>query len=301
MLLSYSQKVENKRLGIVAGIWGCLKWQGNQSAKPEQFEFMFLEYEDSPFDPTEESEKCFALSRSVKIYLRSDTKCLSQDTFDVLREMDNVFSVDLQDAVRKLACKTCQREEKEGYFWLENGLKLSTDNTRCNDLNRHKIRKEVMAIMSKPFILQSLINEVKADDLQEFQNSDILQKMESGDFERGQQIWIFHDKSTDWCNPFARFNPYAHVVVYVGARTVENETVHEVVHVSKSWGCGHLMKARICRQDIKEVIKPHDKVLPGHPMEEWQYSANAHQAIAARAEECVDPSKPTIVFHYDHR
>ena len=89
---------------------------------------------------------------------------------------------------------------------------------------------------------------------------------------------------------------YAHVVVYVGLD--EESKIHEVVHVSKNWECCSLMQSKICKQDVKIVINDEDKVLLGHELPGWQFSANAREAIKDRALKCAE--KPTIKFDYDH-
>ena len=81
-----------------------------------------------------------------------------------------------------------------------------------------------------------------------------------------------------------------------GGRT---KTVHEVVHVSKSWKCCSLMQAKICKVDVDKVIKSRDRVFLGHDLKDWQFSANAREAICARALKCAE--KPYIVFDYDHK
>ena len=91
---------------------------------------------------------------------------------------------------------------------------------------------------------------------------------------------------------------------YVGPREVKKgrgrtKTIHEVVHVSKSWMCCTLMKAKICKLDVDKVINPWDKVFLGHDLKDWQFSANAREAISARALKCAE--KPPIVFDYDHK
>ena len=92
--------------------------------------------------------------------------------------------------------------------------------------------------------------------------------------------------------------------IYVGPREVKEKggktkKVHEIVHVSKAWKCCSLMQAKICKQEVDAVIKPHDKVFLGHQLEGWQFSGNARKAIRARALKCA--REPAIVFDYDHR
>ena len=54
-----------------------------------------------------------------------------------------------------------------------------------------------------------------------------------------------------------------------------------------------------CLPSNPQVIKPDNKVLPGHALKHHQLSANAGEAIAARAIKCAQ--KPTIRFDYDYK
>ena len=94
----------------------------------------------------------------------------------------------------------------------------------------------------------------------------------------------------------ARFNTYAHVVIYLGEQP---NGIHEVSHVSKaSWTRGP-MKAKIRRQNVIEVIKARDQVFLGHKIPTCQMSANLPEEIASRAQKCTE--KPSIVFDYHYR
>ena len=93
-------------------------------------------------------------------------------------------------------------------------------------------------------------------------------------------------------NFVARFNPYAHVVIYVG----ENQ----VVHISHAPGRKGLMKAKIRKQNVREVIKPRDHVIMGHPIRDCQLSANLREAIVTRALKCTE-KHPSILFDYNYR
>ena len=187
---------------------------------------------------------------------------------------------------------------------------MSLENTHCSELVKHEVDPKLAAMMNKPFTLASLLDELEtgnlASRLEVFSDSNIYQNMESGNLKKGQQIWIFHNGETDMFNCVARINPYAHCVVYVGPRIVtgkhkEIKKIHEVVHVTKSWKCCTLMKAEIRKEDVLDVIKPDNKVFLGHPLKNRQMSANAEEAIAARANKCADPRKPPIRFDYDHK
>ena len=131
--------------------------------------------------------------------------------------------------------------------------------------------------------------------LQPFQASQIKKDMLSGKLPPGEQVWIFHDSETNPCNPVAIFNTYAHVVIYIGA----HHGVHEVVHIGSAFLTKGLMKAKIRRQNVLDVIKPRDQVFLGHKIPRCAVSANLREKIVERALECT--KKPSIVFDYHYR
>ena len=90
-------------------------------------------------------------------------------------------------------------------------------------------------------------------------------------------------------------SPYAHVVIYIGKRG----DIHEVVHISTASLTRGLMKAKIRRQNVLEVIKPTDQIFLGHKIPDCEVSANLQEEIVRRAMKCTE--KPSIVFDYHHR
>ena len=132
-------------------------------------------------------------------------------------------------------------------------------------------------------------------DLMPFEDSATMKDMLSGKLEPGQQIWIYHDSQTNPCNLIARFNTYAHVVIYIGERNQK----HEVVHIACAPVTRGLMKAKIRRQDVMDVIKPRDQVFLGHKIPNCQETANLRKEIVRRALKCTE--KPSIVFDYHYR
>ena len=132
-------------------------------------------------------------------------------------------------------------------------------------------------------------------NLESFEDSRVQKDMLRGKLKCGEQIWIYHDSETDRCNPVACINAYAHVVIYIG----KTGDIHEVVHISKtSWTRG-LMKAKIRRQNVMEVIKPTDQIFLGHKIPQCEVSANLQEEIVRRALKCTE--KPSIVFDYHYR
>ena len=89
------------------------------------------------------------------------------------------------------------------------------------------------------------------------------------------------------------------MVVYVGNIFVDGLTVHEVVHVALAKT--GVMKAKITRDDINNVIKPDNQVFLGHKVASFQFAGNLREKIAERALACVDEEEPPIVFDYDYK
>ena len=162
-----------------------------------------------------------------------------------------------------------------------------------------------MKVRQKPFQLKNLIKQNKSElGLETFESSEIRRKMLAGTLAPGEQIWILRDRQSNPCNPVARVNEYAHVVIYIGSERIETEAkneseLHNIVHVALAPITKGLMKAKICKQNIDDVIKPSDQVFLGHRAYEVQYSANMHEAIKYRAEKCTE--KPSILFDYHYK
>ena len=299
--LAYSQKIEERRLGTVGGIQGTLKWTNSKDGirKPKCYSFLFLEHESTEDARDLDSlDKSFALSRGVRIHLQPIIGEMNEDMFSILEEIDKAFLPYLGDVQRSLACKMCQEKGREGCFRVRQGIQLESDTKKCSKL-KHFPGAQIIELMEKkqkPFEMDNLIDVDKSSlNLQAFEESDTKKNILSGKLEAGEQIWIFHDHQTNPCNLVARFNKYAHVVIFIG----ETNGVHEVVHISSaSWTRGP-MKAKIRRQNVLEVIKPRDQVFLGHKIPNCEMSANLRKEIVIRAKKCA--AKPSIVFDYHYR
>ena len=119
------------------------------------------------------------------------------------------------------------------------------------------------------------------------ENSYLNLDMLSGQLKCGEQIWIYHHSGTNPCNPVACMNPYAHVVIYIG----KTGDIHEVVHISTASVTRGLLKARIRRQNVMEVIKPRDQIFIVRFQQTY-----IQEEIVRRALKCT--KKPSIVFDY---
>jgi len=316
LCLTYGQKVEKRRLGLVNGASGDLRWLTKDIRRSEGFDFLIMEYETNESSADEKSAP-FATHKVIRIHLRpkltkDDEDCeihpkLTKDVFEIFQKLDKHFTsgFEMKDAQRSLSCKKCQKEGRHGIFFLDSNLKIKSDSRFCD--SGHSIPDDIEWMMEMsgkadtPFRLKELMKRDKTDlELEKFADSKIKADMLAGTLKPGAQIWIYHDKETDWCNPMARWNPYSHCVVYIG----ETNKVHEVVHVYKAWSALFrlgLLKGTILRMDVKDVIKPNQMVFLGHKIEGCQFAGNVQEKIAERAKKCTDPQKPSILFDYDHR
>ena len=183
---------------------------------------------------------------------------------------------------------------------MRNEHVLQLDNRKCTPNSEHSLDEKLVDLVKKkqkPFEMKNLLKEMRKPDLglERFGESKIKRDMDRKELKPGAQIWVYHDGQSNPCNLVARWNAYAHVVIYIG----EERGTHEVVHISKaSWTRG-LMKAKIRRQPVDDVIKPGDQVILGHRIPECQVSANLRDEIVRRAKKCTE--KPSIVFDYHYR
>ena len=315
-----SQKVENRYLGNVSGLHGTVKWHKQGVYAPKEFKFLILEHQDNCCSLEKEQMRPFSLDRSIKVYLTPIDKILDKTTFEILRTLDKVFSPNLGDVQRSLSCKECLKEGGKGFFGVKEGLTLMSETQPCRPNLLHDPNKSIIMMIKeaqqrKPFELETLLQREKSSlGLEKFGMSQIKDAMLEGSLEAGEQIWVYHNSQTDPCNPVARVNPYAHVLIYIGAKTKERTEIHEVVHMVMASLTKGPLKATICRQTVLKVIraktgsmstikygviKASDHVFLGHKIESCQFAANIRQKIVERALKCA--MKPSLIFDYDYR
>ena len=313
-----SKKVEKRKLGNVSGLHGTLKWHKNGVHSPKEFKFLILEHQDNLC--LTEQMKPFSVDRSIKVYLTPIDKVLDKTTFEILRTLDKVFSPSLGDVQRSLSCKECLKQGGKGFFGVKEGLTLMSGTQPCRPNLLHDPNDSIMAMIEevqqrKPFELDTLLQREKSSlGLEKFGTSQIKEKMLDGSLEAGEQIWVYHDRQTDPFNPVARVNPYAHVLIYIGAKTEKTTEIHEVVHADMASLTEGALKATIRRQAVLKVtgaktgsmsvikfgaIKASDHVFLGHEIESCQFAANIRQKIVERALKCAE--KPSLIFDYDYR
>ena len=87
--VAFSQKVEQRRLGIVAGFHGSLTWIGDEGQSKETFSFLILHTEVSEQSKTETEP--FPTKRYLKIFMKP--KCNGQKgAHAILDELNTRFS-----------------------------------------------------------------------------------------------------------------------------------------------------------------------------------------------------------------
>jgi GTPase SAR1 family protein len=306
ILTSYSQKVEERKLGNVTGVRGVMKWHTDIAniREPEEFEFLLTEYEINLPSPQKNSE-FYAIHRGIRISLRPKNGSVCDAMVEILSKLDSKFTRTMENVQRCLPCKQCILDGKYGYFLLEEGMRLPSANSRCSQNLQHTMEETLIEIMQRaeqpePFQLEPLMDRKKEDlGLEIFQTSDLRTRMLSGELKIGEQIWVYHDAEIN-PNTIAERMAYSHVMIYVGPRhDKDGNAIHEVVHAE--WAGVHFGGAvvdRISRVNVTSVIKPNDMVFLGHKLKECQFSANAREMIAKRAIACTEPE---IVFDYDYR
>ena len=138
---AYSQKIEKRRLGTVAGIQGTLRWTNSKTGmqKPEEYSFLLLEYE-SPVDTLDQEKRPFALNRGIKFHLQPTTGEMTEDVFSILEKMYAAFKPHLDEVQRSLACKECLQDGTPSYFPLQEGVKLDSEIDKCSE-TEHSLPK----------------------------------------------------------------------------------------------------------------------------------------------------------------
>ena len=143
MRLTYGQKVEKRRLGLVNGASGELRWLTKDVVRSEAFDFRMLEYETNSSNFGEKSAP-FATQKAIRIHLTpkitmDDKDCeihpkLTKDVFEIFQKFDTKFTdgLEMEDAQRSLSCKKCQKEGKNGISFLDSNLKILSDSRFCD-------------------------------------------------------------------------------------------------------------------------------------------------------------------------
>jgi hypothetical protein len=134
--LAYSQKVEGRKLGNVGGVQGTMLWPPPGSGrKSDVFQFLLAEYETEDPDEEDQIKKCFAVHRSIHLYIKPEKGCLSRSSMEILQNLDAKFSPALGTLPvhRRLTCTECQAQGRQGYLLLEQGMLLQPY-AKCSEM-----------------------------------------------------------------------------------------------------------------------------------------------------------------------
>ena len=277
--LAFYRRMQDRPLGAVGGVQGVLRWHEEGVQEPQEYRFLILEWEgtlQSPYLEEDPYSNSFAKHRAVQIHLMPRQGDMTTSVLEILSKVNDVVSPSIGSVRRLLSCKPCQMSGKPGFFELREDLHLVSEYDECSELEHTPNQEKILRLRNdltkeKPFKLASLMKMPKESlELEQFQSSKLKKMMWRGQLNIGEQIWIHHDPISDPFNPVALMKPYAHVVVYVGPTEVKGEVIHEVVHVSKKKMLCGFAKASIVREDVMNVIKPHEQVFLGHKINKVQ-------------------------------
>ena len=131
---------------------------------------------------------------------------------------------------------------------MRNEHVLQLDNRKCTPNSEHSLDEKLVDLVKKkqkPFEMKNLLKEMRKPDLglERFGESKIKRDMDRKELKPGAQIWVYHDSQSNPCNLVARWNAYAHVVIYIGEER----------------GTSIVVMLYTCRQKIFEPEKPTTK------------------------------------------
>ena len=132
----FSQKIEKRTLGCVAGVYG--KFTVPQTS--EDMSFTLLQYDEPSGGDSFES-----MQRLLRIKL----KPINFSAVEVLRTLDEAFSQKYSELERGLPCEECEKEGKRGtIIRLDEGLRPRKHKDYCDGLARHNLTPELKTLLT---------------------------------------------------------------------------------------------------------------------------------------------------------
>ena len=148
---AFSQKIEKRELGMIAGVSGVVTEQQDNV----RVEFQIIEFE-IPTEAGNIKEKfCHPIRRGIRIHLLQWKRDGTQATaYNMMKKINKIFAADLEAVLRHLICSECQARKNttdafgnEGVFHLNEQLQLDGQETfRCSSEN-HLLNSRL-----KPFL-----------------------------------------------------------------------------------------------------------------------------------------------------
>ena len=154
MKLAFSEKVENKKLGAVAGVRG----QMTLPDRSERMDFVLLHYEvQAPAGFRDDEANPFKLiRRQLRVHLRPLKGSLTRSAIDALRTFDEAFTEEYPEVKRGLLCKECRTEDVNSIAPLDEKFQLREFKEHCNTLEQHDVDEHLKALFSVSGIWSNL-------------------------------------------------------------------------------------------------------------------------------------------------
>ena len=134
ILDAYNQKVEKRKLGIMGGFHGVLRWSdGGEEGSDELFEFLILNHQERA--DQYDGLGTFAIQQRISIHLKAwGGGHLSPSAMTILQTLDEEFTHSIPNLFRSLLCRQCAKSgnSPEGDFSLQRGLILDEESGNCS-------------------------------------------------------------------------------------------------------------------------------------------------------------------------
>ena len=148
MRLAFSEKVENKKLGAVAGVCGKIALPDSA----ERMDFVLLHYEvqvQAGFRD-DEANPFKLIQRQLRVHLKPSKGFLTGSAIAALRTFDEAFTQEYPEVKRGLLCKECRAEEVNSIALLDENFQLQEFEEHCNTLKQHEVEDHLRTLFSLP-------------------------------------------------------------------------------------------------------------------------------------------------------
>ena len=149
MRQAFSEKVENKKLGAVAGVRGKMALPDSA----ERMDFVLLHCEIQALDDFNDDVQTnpFKLiQRQLRVYLRPSKGSLTGSAIAALRTFDEAFTEEYPEVKRGLLCKECRAEDINSIAPLDENFQLQEFEEHCNTLKQHEVEDHLRTLFSLP-------------------------------------------------------------------------------------------------------------------------------------------------------
>ena len=138
----FSQKIEKRTLGLVAGVYGKFK----EPHKSKTMEFTLLQYDEATTENSLQSRQ-----RLLRIKLKPE----SRSAVEVLRRLDRAFSEIYSHLERGLPCEKCEEQGEKGrMIALDKELLPDEYEDNCDFPYCHNLEPKLKDIFAGPRILR---------------------------------------------------------------------------------------------------------------------------------------------------